>query len=248
MGLSLKGAIDKLSTGATGGLYSTDGKSGFAQGGSGPFSMIPSDVLRLVPGIGDSMAAQDMNEWNAKMVQQQMNFQERMSNSAYQRGMADMKKAGLNPMLAFSQGGASVPTGASASSADLSKSKFGEFAMNSATGLNAQRNQNILANNTLQDSVQNRTLQASQTAKNIAEAEATRVDTVLKKREEPASQLIHDITKDASGLYRDFLDYVRSAAKERIPGRIPLIDPPPKPYKVPFEKLKQAFPKFLKNH
>jgi len=33
-----------------------------------------------------------------------------MSNSAYQRATTDMKKAGINPMLAYMQGGASTPS------------------------------------------------------------------------------------------------------------------------------------------
>lgn len=53
------------------------------------------------------------NEKNEDIANRQMEFQGQMSGSAYQRAVNDMKKAGINPMMASQLGGSSTPPGAS---------------------------------------------------------------------------------------------------------------------------------------
>jgi len=84
---------------------------------------ILGDVLGPVLGyIGAERAedashdmAQGSMQFSAGMAREQMQFQERMRGTQYQTAVGDMRAAGLNPMLAYGQGGAGTPTGASAS-------------------------------------------------------------------------------------------------------------------------------------
>jgi len=111
--------------------------------------------------------SQAANAASAAQAQAQMDFQERMRQTQYQVAIEDMKKAGLNPMLAYTQGGAGVPTGSMGS---VSTAK-----MENALGAGVQGYQALASNSADLD------LKASQTTATTAQAIKTEADTIQTK-------------------------------------------------------------------
>jgi hypothetical protein len=89
---------------------------------------------------GANLLGSHMRNKEAKKASaRQMAFQRDMSDTSYQRGMEDMRKAGLNPILAGKVGGASTPTGSTYNPENVVTSAVQAY---NATNLTAQQARN----------------------------------------------------------------------------------------------------------
>lgn len=105
-----------------------------------------SSAGQLAAGWLGSRGAEESNAQNIALAREQMKFQKGMSDTAYQRAVADMKAAGLNPML-LAKGAtpASTPSGAT-TTVQSSKDKMADSIANATNLLSMQQQRAQIAN------------------------------------------------------------------------------------------------------
>lgn len=120
-------------------FFSPD-NSGSGVGGSGDDEIIDENgnfknkKLQQAKDLIDATTKYN-NEWSAEQAAIQRDWQKMMSDTAHTREVADLKAAGLNPVLSSGGAGASTPSGAMGQTDTSNTRLIGELAMSAIQGL-----------------------------------------------------------------------------------------------------------------
>lgn len=98
-------------------------------------------MAAIMQGVYNQISNNAAMNYNSAEAAKNRAWQEQMSNTAYQRAVADMRKAGINPILAYQQGGASTPGGAQGTISGASMGLASSSAA-SASALGVSQNHN----------------------------------------------------------------------------------------------------------
>ena len=186
--------------GAYGGAAGTAG-AGAAGGAAGGGGAMSGWGTALLGGGLSALGQMDANQQNQAMARDQMAFQERMSSTAHQREVNDLKAAGLNPILS-ANAGSSTPAGATATAESPIKSAM-------ATALEIKNLQQAMQKQQaeLELMVEQKKLMRSQANNND-------MDTKVKSKDVPKADLMNKIYDSFTPILDKLWNSDKATAKE----------------------------------
>lgn len=137
----------------------------------------------IATGAAGALLGGIQGDMQRKEARKDRTWQKSMSDTSYQRGVADLRAAGLNPMLAYGNAGASSPGGSTAQTPDLASAAEGA----ASTALSAKRLKQELKNMSADEKVKNDQSDLLQSQKAKVDKETSILgpkSTIMKKLDE----------------------------------------------------------------
>lgn len=168
-----------------------------------------------------------MNQFNADEAQKQRDWEQQMSDTAYQRQVADMRAAGINPAMAMSSAqGASTPSGSAAAAASGSGSSLSFSDLMQLMMMPLQKkllaSQAKLANDqgeaaliTAKANAQNAGTNERNAQTNERNAGTNERDAETRRYEAETRRMLKDIEERKTGIYEDMTEAQKKEIAER---------------------------------